>query len=90
ANPDAVLAIVTLLQKIAKDGAIKMPLSADDVSTLLQQLIKTLGGQNPAPGPVAPAPAPAPDPAADPTAAIIDLIAKLIVPAISKQIRICL
>lgn len=86
ANPDAVLAIVTLLQKIAKDGAIKMPLSADDVSTLLQQLIKTLGGQNPAPGPVAPAPAPAPDPAADPTAAIIDLIAKLIVPAISKQI----
>jgi hypothetical protein len=33
-----------------------------------------------------PAPAPAPAPAADPTTAIIDLILKLIVPAISKQV----
>jgi hypothetical protein len=75
-----------LLQKIVKDGVIKMPLQPDDASAILQQLFKFLQGQNAAPVPAAPAPAPAPDPAADPTAQIIDLIAKIIVPALNKQI----
>ncbi|MEH2489350.1 hypothetical protein [Bradyrhizobium sp. AZCC 2230] len=84
ATPEAALPILVLLQKIVKDGAIKMPLPADDVSAILQQLFKFLQGQNAAPGPASPTPAPVP--AADPSAQIIDLIAKIIVPALSKQI----
>jgi hypothetical protein len=85
--PDAALAILQLLQKNMKDGGIKMPLPADDVSALLQQLFKLLQGAGAPTGPATPTtnPAPATD-ATDPTKQIFDLLAGIIVPALGKQI----
>jgi hypothetical protein len=89
--PDAGLAILQLLQKNLKDGGIKMPLPADDVSNLLQQLFKLLQGAGAPTGPATTTtttttnPAQAAD-ASDPTKQIFDLIASIIVPALGKQI----
>jgi hypothetical protein len=90
---DATLLLLQLLQRTMKDGGQKMPLQPDDVSTLLQQLFRLLQGGGAAPGPVinptpapTPAPAPAPSPGtADPTKLIFDLIASMLIPAITKQ-----
>jgi hypothetical protein len=90
---DTTLLLLQLLQRNMKDGGQKMPLQPNDVSALLQQLFKLLQGDAAAPGPVvtptpAPAPAPAPTPApapADPTRQIFDLIASILIPAITKQ-----
>ncbi|WP_342737570.1 hypothetical protein [Bradyrhizobium sp. B117] len=85
-NAQAMLPILALLQKFVKDGAIKMPLPANDISSIIQLLLKLAQGQNAAPGPVVtPAPAPAPNPA-DPAAQLIDEILKLILPQVTKQI----
>lgn len=85
--PDAVLALLLLLQKTVKDGGIKMPLPANDVSALLQQFFKLLQGAGAATGPITPAPDPVPAPdTTDPTKQIFDLLASIIVPALGKQI----
>lgn len=85
-NAQALLPIVALLQKFVKDGAIKMPLPANDISAIIQLLLKVAQGQNAAPGSVVPpAPAPALDPA-DPTKQLIDEILKLVLPQVTKQI----
>jgi len=84
-QPQALLAIVQILQKFAKDGGIKMPLPAEDVSALLQQLFKLLQNLQ---APVTSAPTPTPPTATepdDPNKKIIDLIAGIIVPAMTKQ-----
>lgn len=82
AGAEALLPILALLQKFVKDGAIKMPLSADDLNSLLQTLLKLPQGQNAAAPPAPPAPAPP----ADPTAQIIDLVVKILLPQLSKQL----
>ncbi|WP_265440618.1 hypothetical protein [Bradyrhizobium sp. SEMIA] len=53
-NAQALLPIVALLQKFVKDGAIKMPLPANDISAIIQLLLKVAQGQNAAPGSVVP------------------------------------
>jgi hypothetical protein len=84
---DVMVSILELLQKTSKDGGLKMPLPADDVSNLLQQLFKLLQSGAASAGTTTPAstPAPAPD-AADPAKQLIDLIVSIIVPAVGKQI----
>lgn len=89
AQPQILLLLVTLLQALAKNGGMKMPIPAQDISALLQQFLKIL--QVPAtptvPTPVV-TPAPTPPPATatdDPMAKIIDLIANIIAPAITGK-----
>jgi hypothetical protein len=86
--PDAMLALLQQLQKTVKDGGLKMPLQANDVSALLQQLVKLAqqnGGAQGGPATAPPKPAATSD-ATDPIKQIIDLIVSMIVPALSKQV----
>lgn len=84
-QPQMIPLLVTLLQALAKNGGRKMPIPAEDVSALLQQILKLLSATPVAPTPVA---APAPRPASEADDAmkrIIDLIAGVIVPAVSGK-----
>lgn len=90
APPQILLLLVMLLQALAKNGGMKMPIPAEDISALLQQFLRIL--QVPAtqtvPTPVV-TPAPTPPPAAaadDSMKKIIDLIAGVIAPAITGKL----
>ena len=88
-SPQNLLLLVMLLQALAKNGGMKMAISAEDISALLQQFLKSF--QVPAaptvPTPVAtPAPTPLPAGAADdPMKKIIDLIVGMIIPAVTGK-----
>jgi hypothetical protein len=86
---EVMIAALQLLQKISKDGGLKMPLPADDVSNLLQQLFKLFQSGAASTGMAKPAatPAPASD-TTDPIKQIIDLVIGIIVPAVSKQVPV--
>jgi hypothetical protein len=79
--------VAQLLQTLVKNGGTKMPVPAQDVSALLQQLFKLLANQSitaapgPAPAPTAPGQPPAGD-TDDAAQKIIDAIVNIIAPAV--------
>src|SRR3954465_6225559 len=85
ANPQQMTLLVTLLQALAKNGGVKMPIPAEVIRALLQQILKV-----PPVTPVTPTPVSTPtslpvSEADDATRKIIDLITGLIDPAVSGK-----